>query len=97
VITSSVAVRYTHFRDEARPMAFLYPGALFGIYLGGGRLGVEPLLLSYFRVGDHPLMTKEEGRIRWRARRGPAVLPAEFHSIFLSQIGLAGKLPRIAV
>jgi hypothetical protein len=29
--------------------------AFFGIYLEkGGRLGLKCLLLSYFRVGDHP-------------------------------------------
>ena len=30
----------------------------------GGRLGLKCLLLSYFRVGDHPLMTKEEGFVQ---------------------------------
>jgi hypothetical protein len=42
-------------RFGVSPERSLATSAFFGIYLEkGGRLGLKCLLLSYFRVGDHP-------------------------------------------
>jgi hypothetical protein len=48
------------------------PTAFFGIYLGrGGRLGLECLLLRYFRVGDDPTGTRNF-HLHWAWKRSLA-------------------------